>query len=333
MQPKNRALTARVKRRPLMQRSAFVSALGALCAAGPRAVRAATAPAVIHAASSIDDDANPFIWAMQSGLFRRNGIEADLQRATSGAASVAGIAGGTFQIAKSSVTTLTAAHARGLPLVWIAPGGEYDNSLPAVIGLIVRADGPIKTGADLNGKVVGVTALNDFFSLAARAWTDAHGGDSSTIKLTEIPMSQTSAAVTTGRIDAAIVVQPFFETAKADPKVRIIGDPSSALGLHFMQSAWFTSADFAAKNPEAIDHFMRVMRDASVYVNTHHAETADLLAKFMKVDVEPLKARVPMGVRFNPPQMQSLIDAQARYKMIPAAFDVRDVIYAPALRA
>jgi NitT/TauT family transport system substrate-binding protein len=316
-----------------MERSTFVSALAALCAASPPLCAfAATAPVVVHAAASIDDDASPFIWAIQSGLFRRNGIDADLQRATSGAASVAGIAGGTFQIAKSSVTSLTAAHARGLPLVWIAPGGEYDNALPQVIGLIVRADGPIKTGADLNGKVVGVSALNDFFSLAARAWSDAHGGDSSTIKLAEIPMSQASAAVTTGRIDAAIVVQPFYETAKADPKVRIIGDPSSALGLHFMQSCWFTSADFAAKNPQTIDGFMRVMREASIYVNGHHPETADLLAKFMKIDVEPLKARIPMGVRFNPAQMQSLIDVQARYKMIPTAFDVHDVIYPPALR-
>ncbi len=59
----------------------------------------------------------------------------------SGAASVAGVVGGSFQIAKSSVTSLCTAHARGLPLIWIAPGGEYDGSLPPVIGLIVRADG------------------------------------------------------------------------------------------------------------------------------------------------------------------------------------------------
>lgn len=316
-----------------MQRNTFISATAALCALSPRAAWAADAPAVIHAASSIDDDATPFIWAIQSGSFAKNGIDADLQRATSGAASVAGVIGGTFQIAKSSVTSLCAAHARGLPLVWIAPGGEYDSSLPPVIGLIVRADGPIKTGSDLNGKTVGVSALNDFFSLAARAWTDAHGGDSSTLKLTEIPMSQSSAAVASGRIDAAIVVQPFFEQAKADPKIRIIGDPSSALGAHFMQSTWFASTDYAAKNAAVIERFIRVMREASTYVNGHHAETADLVGKFMKVDVEPLKVRIPQGVRFNPAQMQALVDVQARYKMIPAPFDVRDVIYPAALRA
>ena len=83
-----------------MKRRTFVAAIGAVCTAnGPRDVFAAS-PAVVHAASSIDDDATPFIWAIQIGLFRRNGIDADLQRATSGAASVAGVIGGTFQIAQ-----------------------------------------------------------------------------------------------------------------------------------------------------------------------------------------------------------------------------------------
>jgi len=316
-----------------MKRSAFVSALGTLClAARPLAAPAAGAPAVIHAASSIDDDATPFIYAMQSGIFARYGIVADLSRATSGAASVAGVIGGSFQIAKSSVTSLSAAHARGLPLVWVAPGGEYDSSLPPVIGLIVRADGPIKNGADLNGKTVGVSALNDYFSLAARAWTDQHGGDSSTVKLTEIPMSQAQAAVLTGRIDSAVVVQPFFQDAAADPKVRIIGDPSSAIGAHLMQSTWFSSADFVAQNADVIDRFMRAMREASTYVNGHHAQTGDVLAKYLKIDVPPMKERIPLGVRFKLAQIQPEIDLQARYKMIPATFDVHDVIYPPALR-
>jgi NitT/TauT family transport system substrate-binding protein len=317
-----------------MERSAFLSALVAVTVAGrPAAVSAAAPLVTIHAASSIDDDATPFLYAMESGLFRRYGIDADLQRATSGSAVAAGVVGGAFQLGKSSITSLCGAHARGVPLVVIAPGGEYDVNLPQQIGVIVRADGPIKSGADLSGKTVGVSALNDFFSLAARAWTDARGGDSATLKLTEIPMSQAAAAVETGRIDAAIVVQPYFQAAAADPKIRVIGDPSSALGSHFMQSTWFTSTDYAAKNPDTIERFMRAMRDASTYVNGHHSETADLVAKFMKVDSVPaMTTRIPQGVRFNPAQMQSLIDIQARYKMIPSPFDVHELIYPPALR-
>jgi NitT/TauT family transport system substrate-binding protein len=326
--------TSRIEPLPTASRRAFVAALGAtLACARPASALPAPAPALIHAAASIDDDATPFIYAMQSGLFRRYGLEAELQRATSGSAVAAGVVGGAFELGKSSVTSLYAAHARGVPLVAIAPAGEYDAGLPQQIALIVRADGALKSGADLNGKTVGVSALNDFFSLAARAWTDAHGGDSSTLKLVEIPMSQSRAAVEAGRIDAAIVVQPYFQVAAADPNVRLLGDPSSALGAHFMQSTWFTSIAYAAQNPDTIAHFMRAIHDASIFVNGHHAETADVLTKFMKVDATPpMTTRIPLGVRFNVAQMQSLVDIQARYKMIPATFDVHDLIYPPALR-
>jgi ABC-type nitrate/sulfonate/bicarbonate transport system substrate-binding protein len=122
-----------------------------------------------------------------------------------------------------------------------------------------------------------------------------------------------------------------LDVALADGKVRGIGDPISGIGGHFMQSAWFTSADFAAKNPDAIDRFIRTMREAATYANGHHAETGAMLLKFLNLDV-PLTSRVPLGVRFNTAQIQSVIDLQVRYKMLPATFDARDVIYPAALR-
>jgi hypothetical protein len=51
-----------------MERSAFVSALCLISAVSrPLAVFAADAPVVVHASSSADGDAGPFICAMQSG--------------------------------------------------------------------------------------------------------------------------------------------------------------------------------------------------------------------------------------------------------------------------
>ena len=314
-----------------MQRKVFLSALGALCAAVPPiAARAATA--AIRAAATLDDDATPYIYAMQSGLFRRYDIDATLARATNGAAIAAGVLSGSFEVGKSGITTLCAAHARGVPLIWLAPAGEYDVNNPPRVGLLVRADGPLKSAADLNGKTVGVSAIGDVFTLGVRGWVDAHGGDSSTLRLTEVPMSQAALAAEAGRIDAGVVVEPFLGAALTGGKVRSIGDPISGIGGHFMQSAWFTSADFAVKNPDATDRFIRAMREAATYSNAHHAETAGMLLKFLNIDV-PLTSRIPLGVRFNPTQIQAVIDLQVRYKMLPTAFDARDVIYPAALRA
>jgi NitT/TauT family transport system substrate-binding protein len=316
-----------------MQRNGFLSALGALCAAGsPRVALAAGPPVTIRAAATLDDDATPFIWATQNGNFGRNGIDASITRGTSGAAIAAGVIGGAYEIGKSSITTLCAAHARNVPLVWIAPAGEYDSSMTMRLAMIVKSDSPIKTGADLNGKTIGVSGLNDIFSLTSRAWADKNGGDSSTIKLVEIPMAQAGLAVEAGRLDCAVVIQPFLDAAVAGGKVRVLADPNSAVAPRFMQAAWFTSTEFAAKNPAAIEGFIRVMRDASTYCNSHHAETAKLLLSYLNIAV-PLNSRILLGVRFNPDLIQTLIDMQVRYKMLPAPMNARDLIYPAALRA
>jgi ABC-type nitrate/sulfonate/bicarbonate transport system substrate-binding protein len=123
-----------------------------------------------------------------------------------------------------------------------------------------------------------------------------------------------------------------LDAALAGGKVRVLADTNPAIAPHFMQAAWFTSADFAAKNPAAVESFIRVMREASTYANAHHAETASLLLSFLNIQV-PLNSRVLLGVRFSLPQIQTLIDLQVRYKMLPAPINAADLIYPGALRA
>ncbi|MEA2719703.1 MAG: hypothetical protein QOJ39_1567, partial [Candidatus Eremiobacteraeota bacterium] len=126
-----------------LTRAAFV-ALTAAALARPRAASAATA---IHAGSASDDDATPFLYAQKSGLFTRAGIEATLEPMRSGSVVAAAVLGGTFQLGKSSVMSLLNARGRGkAPIVIVAPAGVYDTAAP-VSGLLVKADGPIKTAA------------------------------------------------------------------------------------------------------------------------------------------------------------------------------------------
>jgi NitT/TauT family transport system substrate-binding protein len=313
-----------------LNRAAFLGSL-ALGALVPHGVAAQTLT-TLRAGSAVDDAATPFLYALESGLFRKAGFAASLERATSGAAVASGVVGGSFEVGKSSVISLLSAHARGLPLVAIAPAGDYDIANPTA-AIAVRADAPIVSGADFNGKIVAVSAINDSFSLSMRAWVDAHGGDASTLKLVELPMSAAPLAIAAGRIDAAVLVQPFLHTALESGRIRIIGDPVSALGAHHTDSAWFTTVAFTQKDPDAVLRFMQTIREAAVYVNGHHPETAYLLAKFALVQPsDVMKMRVLAGTRLDPANIQSLIDVAARYKIIAERFDARDLIYQNALR-
>jgi NitT/TauT family transport system substrate-binding protein len=286
----------------------------------------------LRATSAIDDAATPFLYAMETGLFHKNGFDASLERATNGAAAASAVVGGSFEVGKSSVISLLSAHVRGLPVVVVAPAGDYDSSRPSA-ALVVKADSPMRSGADFNGKTVAVSALNDSFSLSMRTWVDAHGGDASTLKLIEIPMSASAAAIAGGRIDAAILIQPFLRPALESGAIRVLGDPVSAFGSHHTDSAWFTTTAFAQKNPDVVNRFMRTIRDAATYVNGHPTETAYLLAKFAMVQPsDVMKMRVLQGTRLDMANFQVLIDAAARYKIIPERFDARDLIYQGALK-
>jgi len=180
--------------------------------------------AAIHAASSIDDDVTPFLYAMTGGVFRRFGIDADLQRATSGSAVAAGVVGGAFELGKSSITSLCAAHVRGVPLSPSRPAVNTTSTCPRKSLDRARRRPPQDRRRPRRQNHGRLGAQRFLLARVARMDRRARG-DSTTIKLTEIPMSQAGAAVITGRIDAAIVVQPYYQVALADPKIRVIVTP------------------------------------------------------------------------------------------------------------
>ena len=59
---------------------------------------------------------------------------------------------------KGSAVASFLAHLKNLPLVFVANGAIWNPKVP-FNELLVAADSTIKTGADLNGKTIGVPAL------------------------------------------------------------------------------------------------------------------------------------------------------------------------------
>ena len=313
-----------------LSRGSFIS-LSAAAVLAPHP--AAAAIVTIKAGSARDDDATPYLYAIQSGIFKKNGIEAVLTGMNSGSAVSTAVAGGSFDIGKSSLMGLIAAHARKIPFLLIAPAGEY-FSTASVGGMLVKTDGPIKKAADLNGKVIAVSALNDLYTITTRAWIDSHGGDSTTVKFIELPISAVPAAIEQGRIDAGNVLEPELEVAIESKTVRVLSHPFDAIAPNFTFSGWFTTKEFAEKNRDTVDRFVRSIREAANYTNAHHDLTVDALAQYTKVDSAVIKksTRATAGLDIELKKIQPLIDTAAKYKVIPETFDARDLVNPTVLR-
>ncbi|HXP92327.1 MAG TPA: ABC transporter substrate-binding protein [Candidatus Binatia bacterium] len=309
-----------------MKRSDAVLLLGGAVAGYPLAA-SGQGLTMLKAAGVPEEAVTSVLWAEQSGLFRRYGLDVDLQPQRSGTAIAAGVAGGAYQIGKSSIVPLITAHAKGIPFIIVAPGGLYRSAKPH-IALLVRADSPIKTAVDMNGRTLGVSALEDLYTIGIKNWMDKNGGNSTTLKIVELPLSAIEGGLETGRIDAGGSVMPALQSSLDSGKVRILAHMFDAVAPEFMYTAWFTATDYLKNNRKTVAAFARAESQAAAYVNGHPQQTIDMLSKYTAIEpgVIARMTRASLGTTLDPKLLQPCVDMCAKYKVIASAFDARDML-------
>jgi len=312
-----------------VSRSRMLIGSAAALALAPRAVRAQQL-LKIRLAGVHTDDLTPVYWALQNGMYQKAGLDIEMIAANSGTAATTAVVAGTYEMGKGSVMASLVAHLRGLPLVIIANGVMWDAKAPTTVA-VVAADSPIKTPKDLTGKIASAAALNDIVTLTISEWVDKAGGDSKSMKWVEIPNSAEAAAIEQHRVDVCQLNEPMYTAAIEGGKVRPLGNGLSgnAIGEHYVIAVYFAHKDFATKNPEAVRNFARVTYEAATYTNTHHAETAQMMADVTKIPLETIRKinRAPGSTTGDPALLQAVIDAAAKYGNITQAFPAKDIYF------
>lgn len=272
-------------------------------------------------------DSVPFFYAQQQGAFEKAGLDVTAQFVTSGSVATAAVIGGSAQIGNTNVFTALQAHARGIPLVLIAPSGQHDPSSPNSEVFVLR-DAPIRTAKDLEERTIGVVSLHDLQTLSTRALIEQAGGDSTKAKFVELPQSTMLDAITAKRVDAIVAYEPFRTADEASGQLRSLGAPFSAISRDMMYTGWVALAPWVAQNRTAAAAFARVIRQSADYTNPHFYDLIPLIASVAKLAPETLQKlhRVRDATTLNPAYIQPVIDVAARFKEIPAAFRAQELI-------
>ncbi len=318
------------------QRESRRAAIGRLCLAPLAAVAAlestlvparAQTPIHVRAGAVTNDFATPLLYALDSGMFRDAGLDVELQVINNGTAVAAALAGNSIDLGIVSLFAVVNARARGVPLTLIAGSTLYLTTSPAV-GVLVLADGPLHAMSDLSGKTVSSSALNDILAVSMKGSVDRSGGHSDTMQFVELTGTQVGSALDTGRIAAAGVANPTLAGLVATGKYRNLGDPSIGIAPRFLATAWISSTDYVQKNPATVRAFTAVLAKAAAYANTHQSQTAPILAKYSGIELATIThmTRARFETALDPRDIQPVIDAAARYKVIPKGFDARDII-------
>jgi len=292
------------------------------------ASRAADAPAVINLINLPADNSAEVYYAQDLGYFKDAGLDVRITAMTNSGAIIAALAGGGGDIGNAVVGSVADARGKGIPIVYIAPAGLYDAASPTA-ALVTTKDSTIKKAADLTGKVVAVSGLNDLTYYATRAWIDKHGGNSAAVKFIELPFPAMAAAVAQRRIDAAYVIEPFL-TASAGA-LHILARAAESVAPRYQATGWIASESWLQSHADVALRFGSVMRRTAIWANAHHKESAAILLKYLKLDptIVDRMNRVLYALTLEPRLVQPPINTAAKYTgQTPVSAD--SLIWAPA---
>jgi NitT/TauT family transport system substrate-binding protein len=315
-----------------LSRGRFTGALASIGAAAafPRGATAQSLIPVKAAITSVYYDAVPILYAQQTGMFGKAGIDLDLGRLPTGAAVTTAVAGGSLNIGKSTFFAVVAAFSHGVPIVVIAPGVIYDSRVPNG-ALIVLKDSPIRGVADMNGKVIAVNNLSEPTRPATEVWLQQNGQPKDEVKFVEIPMSAMPAALDTHRIDIVLMTAPAIDDAMATGKYRILEPVLNHIAPRWMFSAIIANRDWAKSNRDAVKRFATVMETSAAYTNAHHGELSGQIAGLVGASETAIAhmAWPAGGTSLVPAEMQPVIDLSVKAGFIEKGFSARDMIFDP----
>ncbi len=262
-----------MRHRPLLScvRLGALAVLLALpCGCGERkpAPGEATGPTIRLAYQDRVADAASII-AVEKGLFAEEGLAVKTFVFSSGPACSEALITGSADIGTMGDTTAVIAAARS-PVKIIAShgGGEHRHRI------IVAADSPIRSPADLVGKSIAVKKGTSTYG-GLLAWADSLGLDLSKVKVTEMRPQDMADALLSGAIDAMVASEPTPSVVeeRGGRELATLGGLGNTYPILLV-----ARDEFLADHKDAVTRFMRAMGRAASFIVEHPDEAATIMA-------------------------------------------------------
>jgi len=196
--------------------------------------------------------------------------------------------------------------------------------------IVVAANSPIQTLADLRAKKIGVAKGSSAHNLLVAALESAKIGWSEINPLYLAP-ADAAAAFSREAIDAWSIWDPFLALAEIKQNARALPvDPA----VSAQNSFFLVNRDFASKHPQTVAAINDEVGKATQWASEHRDEVAGLFSQASGVELAAQKKAVDRAeFTFGPlsdaviSQQQAVADRFQRAGLIPAPIVVRDIVW------
>lgn len=273
-----------------LTRRTAIAALGGTALAPAVIGRAAAATTLRVSVIPIFDVA-PLYAAQAQGYFAKENIAVNTDAVQGGAVGIPGLVSGDYDVVYTNGVSAIQAIARGIDLRIVLAGSLAPQKPPDPGALMMLKGAGLKSGKDLEGKIVGVNAIKSLMWAVDYQWIRVTGGDPTKVTFLEIPIPQMLPGIQAKRFDTCLVLDPFMTVGMGDPAFEVLGWPFSRVFAGGAEAVWVVSGDMAEKRPEAVRAFQRAMRAGAVWVNANLGSPAyiSLVGSITKIDPNLLK--------------------------------------------
>jgi ABC-type nitrate/sulfonate/bicarbonate transport system substrate-binding protein len=221
---------------------------------------------------------SPLDIGMEAGIFQKHGLELKTPQLDSAAKVHQALAAGDVDMALASGPDM-AFIAKGSPAKSVAAMA----SQPSMLSVVVAADSPIKSPADLKAKKLSVTSTGSLTYWLAHQLSRKEGWGLDGIEVVALG-AQTAqlAALRTHQTDAMVMDLTAAYRLEESHDGRIIVTFSDIVPSFHMHVIHATNA-ILAKNPDAVRRFLAGWFETIAYMRTHRAETVKVVARVVNV--------------------------------------------------
>ena len=216
------------------------------------------------------------------------------------------------------------AQAAGAALTFVA----QEAPSPSAQAIVVRADSPLKTVADLKGKKIGFAKAAGAHYLLIAALEKA-GLSFKDIDPAYPTPADGRAAFERGAIDAWVVWDPFLAAVQRQSNVRILADGRDVASY---QRYYLAATPYAQARADVLRVLFAELQKAGTWVKGNPKDAAALLAPVWGLDaatVEQANSRRSYEVRAVVPaglsEQQRIADAFLSEKLLPRRVNTLDV--------
>ncbi|MPZ60297.1 MAG: hypothetical protein GEU93_03160 [Propionibacteriales bacterium] len=270
-------------------------------------------------------------FAVDQGFMEEQGLDVAVEANPGGAANIPGVESGDFEIAGSNVVSVLLARSQGLELKMVSAGTFAAEDADADFSqVVVPADSPIQSPADLDGRSVAVNTLANIAEVTIRGSIEAAGAEHENIDFVEMEFPDMIPALQDGQVDAAHVIEPFLSIGLEEGMRPIIApyagtQPGMAIG------SYFSSDEFIEQNPDVIDRFIAGISAAGEHVADNPEEFRAALVDLADLNPEVADAvqLPPWGGPVDVPSVERIGELMVDFELIDEVPPMEDVVYQP----